>query len=646
MKFGRYLNEKRAEMPTEWASHCIDYDTLKLFLKQNVLPAALGSISPGISGSDLADKVTTQLHLMGQHSATFIRRLTDEVSKLNQFYLRECTRLHDQHQQQHRHHQQQNELGETNESAVKHATELLQQTVKLERFVFLNFTGIGKILKKHDKLSGVKLAELYLGSMAGMPFYQSSGLAELKKELIASVSGIPVSTDQAPLVVSSPSDSVPYLGSGAQSPNQSAVDANGQSPATSPSFPPVALLPSQRIIITLSGPHGTDIPGCLLENLAKFDVRIEDLMFSRLYHRVTCAALVQLKSQDVSVFKHLTSGAKKWDAELRFDLYSEQEKLPKSLEDAPYEGRLKYCATVLNQNGLTAGFLSEWTCLLLRYKISIEALKRLNDGRLCVLDMKLSVPKDADFDQFRTDVFQLSSKSGTDIALQPDDIYRRSKRLVVLDMDSTLIQQEVIDEIAKHAGVVSEVAKITHRAMNGEIDFKESLRLRVSLLNGTPTSVLEQVRQSLTFTEGVHFLCRALKKLGYKLAVISGGFIPLANYVKHELGLDYAFANQLKVSPDGKTLMGQTTGPIVDGERKAELLEVIAQAESIAPEQVIAIGDGANDLYMLAAAGLGIAFNAKPKVQEKARTRINQKSLKNVLYLLGHSDDDITRLLE
>lgn len=180
--------------------------------------------------------------------------------------------------------------------------------------------------------------------------------------------------------------------------------------------------------------------------------------------------------------------------------------------------------------------------------------------------------------------------------------------------------------------------------MNGEIDFKESLRRRVALLNGTSVGVLENVKQILTFTEGARFLCRALKKLGFKLAVISGGFMPLALYVKAELGLDYAFANQLEVSSDGLTLTGKTIGPIVDGIRKAELLDVIAQAEGLSLKQVIAVGDGANDLWMLNKASLGIAFNAKPRVQEQARARINQKSLKYVLTLLGYSEQDMEEL--
>eukprot|EP00871_Galdieria_phlegrea_P001227 jgi/Galph1/2104/GphlegSOOS_G814.1 len=211
---------------------------------------------------------------------------------------------------------------------------------------------------------------------------------------------------------------------------------------------------------------------------------------------------------------------------------------------------------------------------------------------------------------------------------------RRSKRLVVMDMDSTLIQQEVIDELARHANVYEQVKKITYRAMNGEIDFKESLKRRVACLKGTSTAVFDKVIASLEYTEGAHTLCSTLKRLGYKLAVISGGFDFVTKYVRRELQLDYDFANQLEVDNEG-FLTGRTIGPVVDAQRKADLLETLAQMEHITCNQVIAVGDGANDLPMLSKAGLGIAFNAKPAVQEAANFRINIRKLDAILYFLG-----------
>jgi len=240
---------------------------------------------------------------------------------------------------------------------------------------------------------------------------------------------------------------------------------------------------------------------------------------------------------------------------------------------------------------------------------------------------------------FRSALYTFGKSQGVDVALQAESVLRRSKRLVVMDMDSTLIQQEVIDELARHAGVYEAVRDITHAAMGGGLDFNESLRQRVALLAGTPATAFRHVIDNLVYTDGAHELCRSLKKLGYRLAVISGGFTAITEHVRKELGLNYDYANQLEVGEDGR-FTGRTVGPIVNAQRKADLLMTIAQQERISLNQVIAIGDGANDLPMLAVAGLGIAFNAKPAVQEAATFRINQRSLESVLYLLGFSEDD------
>ncbi|KAJ2548109.1 Phosphoserine phosphatase, partial [Coemansia sp. RSA 1933] len=344
--------------------------------------------------------------------------------------------------------------------------------------------------------------------------------------------------------------------------------------------------------------------------------------------------------------------AHEWDGTLSFDVQDAKLKASKlagamqyALDEAPYAGRVKYMATILNENGLSPEFLSEWLNLLLSKKISVEQMRRL-DGHtsLMCVEFRLSVPGTLAPEEMQSELIALSTRYHTDVALQLDNVFRRQKRLVVFDMDSTLIQQEVIDEIARATGIEEQVAAITESAMQGEIDFKESLARRVALLEGTPVEALEQVKRSLRFTDGAHYLCRALKNAGFKLAVISGGFLPLAKYVRSELGLDYAFANQLKVSADGKCLTGETIGPVVDATRKAELLEVIAQAEGIGSDQIVAVGDGANDLLMLGKASLGIAFNAKPRVQQQAGARINQKSLANILYLMGYSQSDTSEL--
>lgn len=233
-----------------------------------------------------------------------------------------------------------------------------------------------------------------------------------------------------------------------------------------------------------------------------------------------------------------------------------------------------------------------------------------------------------------------------DMIVQRADSRRDAVNLVVFDMDSTLIYQEVIELIASYADIEAQVADITTRAMNGELDFNQSLAQRVQLLSGIDsTHIWEELKHKIILTKGVKELCQGLKRLGVVLAVLSGGFIPLAEYVKGELGLDYAFANTLGVDEQNR-LDGTTVGPIVNGEKKAELLLEIAKQNGIDPRNAIAVGDGANDLKMMGVAGFGIAWNAKPKVQLEAPGCLNSDSLKDVLYILGYSDEEIANLLK
>ncbi|KAF2091986.1 phosphoserine phosphatase-like protein [Saccharata proteae CBS 121410] len=218
---------------------------------------------------------------------------------------------------------------------------------------------------------------------------------------------------------------------------------------------------------------------------------------------------------------------------------------------------------------------------------------------------------------------------------QRDSVFRTHKRLAVFDMDSTLIQQEVIDEVARHIGVEAEVSAITAAAMNGELDFEQSLRARCKLLAGVPVSVWEKIRTLITPTPGALDLIKALKLLGYKTAVLSGGFTPVTGWFADRLGLDYAFANHLVVAADGTTLTGELEGDIVHAEKKRQHVQEIALKEGIRLDQVLVVGDGANDLPMMSVAGLGVAFNAKARVQMEAPARLNCDSLLDVLYLLG-----------
>ncbi|MBU4242720.1 MAG: phosphoserine phosphatase SerB, partial [Proteobacteria bacterium] len=258
-------------------------------------------------------------------------------------------------------------------------------------------------------------------------------------------------------------------------------------------------------------------------------------------------------------------------------------------------------------------------------------------ARACVEFTVRGTPRD--MAAIRSKFLDISADLVADIAFQEDNIFRRNRRLVAFDMDSTLIQAEVIDELAKVAGVGEEVAAITEAAMRGELDFKQSLRKRLSLLKGLDESVLREVAARLPLTEGAERLISTLKNVGYKIAILSGGFTYFGNILKERLGIDYVYANELEIV-DGK-LTGRALGEIVDAQRKAELLQAIADQEGISLQQVIAVGDGANDLPMLNLAGLGIAFHAKPKVKKGARQAISTLGLDSILYLIGVRDRDV-----
>ena len=273
---------------------------------------------------------------------------------------------------------------------------------------------------------------------------------------------------------------------------------------------------------------------------------------------------------------------------------------------------------------------------------NIERIHRLSEGGLACVEMALSLPAGADAAALKHALLAVAGAGAFDVALQEESLLRRSKRLVVMDMDSTLIQIEVIDELARAYGVFDQVAAITRRAMAGELEFDQSLRERVALLRGLDVAVLNKLAEDLPLTEGAEILLRVLRRLGYRTAVISGGFSVAAEALRKRLSIDFAWSNTLEIE-DGK-LTGKVLGPIVNAKRKAELLEQVARREGIPLDQVIAIGDGANDLLMLQKAGHGIAFHAKPKLREAAHTAISGAGLDAILYLLGISGRDIVSL--
>ena len=309
------------------------------------------------------------------------------------------------------------------------------------------------------------------------------------------------------------------------------------------------------------------------------------------------------------------------------------------------QGRARYIITLLARK-ITAHELASVTAVGSRYGLNIDGINRLS-GRIplgelpalskaCVEFSVRGLLQDAA--AFRRDLLEVAGALEVDLAFQEDNMYRRNRRLVAFDMDSTLIEAEVIDELANLAGVGEQVSAITERAMRGEIDFSESFRARVALLQGLEEGALQQVASQLKITEGAEHLIATLRTLGYKTAILSGGFTYFARYLQSRLGMDYVYANELDIV-DG-VVSGNIKGTIVDGNRKAELLRQLARDEDIDLQQVIAVGDGANDLPMLSIAGLGIAFRAKPLVKQSAEQSISTLGLDAILYLLGFSDKD------
>jgi phosphoserine phosphatase len=308
----------------------------------------------------------------------------------------------------------------------------------------------------------------------------------------------------------------------------------------------------------------------------------------------------------------------------------------------------QFAVTVIGDQ-LDAGGLHAVARVLARHGGNIERIHRLSDVGLTSVELIVSIPgaaSDDDGGEARARELRralLEEVGRCDVAVQRESLTRRAKRLVAMDMDSTLIQMEVIDELARLHGVGAAVAEITSRAMHGELDFERSLRARVLLLAGLDVSRLDEVARHLPITDGAPELVRVLRRLGYRTAVISGGFTFAALALKERLGLDYVYANTLEIA--GGRLTGRVLDPVVTPQRKADLLDLIAQGEGIALDQTIAIGDGANDLPMLERAGLGIAYHAKPKLTAAADTAVSHGGLDRVLYLLGLRARDVAELL-
>lgn len=397
----------------------------------------------------------------------------------------------------------------------------------------------------------------------------------------------------------------------------------------------------EQILVSVTGQDRPGLTASVMEILARYDAQILDIGQADIHSTLSLGILIRISEQNSGhVMKDLLFKATELRVNINFS--------PISVEDyeawVDRQGKKRYILTIIGRS-LSAKQVEAATKIIAAHGLNIDSILRLS-GRRSVKRESKHVRACIEFslrgtpiDQARMqeELMRMSTELGIDFSFQKDDMYRRMRRLICLDMDSTIIQTECIDELAMRAGVGEQVKAITARAMRGEIDFKESFRERVALLKGLDVSVMQDIAEHLPITEGAERLMSVLKRCGYKIAILSGGFTYFGEYLQRKFGIDYVYANELEIDEDGK-LTGNYVGPIVDGQRKAELLKLIAQVEKVNLAQTIAVGDGANDLPMISEAGLGIAFHAKPRVAANARQSINTIGLDGILYFLGFKD--------
>src|SRR6266481_183512 len=402
----------------------------------------------------------------------------------------------------------------------------------------------------------------------------------------------------------------------------------------------------QILLITISGHDQPGLTSAFADALAESGAVILDIGQAVIHDALALGLMVSIQSgaqsEDEQSIKALeaaiTSNAQRLGVTARISRISEQQ----YHDWVALQHQRRFIVTLLAPR-LSAAQLAVVTSIFTRWNLNIDIMDRLSlrgstlaktEPRMCI---EFTISGDAvDADTLRRELLTAADETDFDIAIQEDTIFRRNRRLIAFDMDSTLIQMEVIDELARLAGVGEQVAAITAAAMRGELDFNSSFRQRLGLLRGLSAGVLEEIAARLPITPGAHRLMRTLRSLGYKTAILSGGFTCFAHKLQSELGFDYVYANELDIK-DGQ-LTGQPVGEIINGKRKAELLQQIARQEGISLEQTVAVGDGANDLPMLGVAGLGIAFHAKPLVRRDAQHSISIMVLDALLYLLGLRD--------
>ena len=404
---------------------------------------------------------------------------------------------------------------------------------------------------------------------------------------------------------------------------------------------------SNVLLISVSGEDQPGVTNAVTEALAEFGVTLLDIGQAVIHDQLNMGILVSVP-ENTNVDDVTSEVLQTLDRLNMQGLF-----LPISNERyenwVGLQGKPRHIVTLLARN-LEASHLAAVTEVTAQQGLNIDKIVRLSgriilgnadiNGQACIELSARGEPNSAD--ELRQSLLKLAGEQNIDIAYQEDNIFRRSRQLVVFDMDSTLIDAEVIDELAVVAGVGEQVAVITEAAMRGEVDFKQSFVQRVALLEGLSEGVLQTVAKRLRLNDGAEYLLKSLKQLGFKTAIVSGGFTFFGRYLQKQLGVDYVYANELDVVKGVVT--GNVVGEIIDGQRKAEILVEIANKLGLSLEQVIAVGDGANDLAMLNIAGLGIAFRAKPLVKASAKQAISNVGLDGILYLLGYSDKDIVNL--
>ncbi len=400
----------------------------------------------------------------------------------------------------------------------------------------------------------------------------------------------------------------------------------------------------EQILIRITGQDRPGLTASVMKILARYDAQILDIGQADIHSSLSLGILIRIDdNHSGQVMKELLFKATELNVHIGFEPIGDEQ-----YEDwVQKQGKNRYILTLIGRS-LSAKQIEAATKVISSQGLNIDSILRLT-GRISIMHPDKNVRACIEFSlrgtpqdrsAMQNQLMTLSAEMGIDFSFQKDDMYRRMRRLICFDMDSTLIQTECIDELAMRAGVGDQVKAITESAMRGEIDFKESFRKRVALLKGLDVEVMKDIAEHMPITEGVDRLMSVLKRYGYKIAILSGGFTYFGEFLQRKYGIDYVYANELEVDENRK-LTGNYVGEIVDGHRKAELLKLIAQVEKVNLAQTIAVGDGANDLPMISEAGLGIAFHAKPRVVANAQQSINTIGLDGVLYFLGFKDSYI-----